>query len=136
MRKAPLPRILRHPAFTESSGFDMANAGGRQMGDAPVAWALAFQCLESRRIPEAMRCRQKLESASLSDIVFDPTDMDGMLARLEELRTRHRELDRTIEELETAGGDDIKVMGLKREKLRVKDRIVWLSSKIMPDIIA
>lgn len=72
----------------------------------------------------------------MSDIVFDPTDMDGMLARLEELRTRHRELDRTIEELESAGGDDIKVMGLKREKLRVKDRIVWLSSKIMPDIIA
>ena len=72
----------------------------------------------------------------MSDIVFDPTDMDGMLARLEELRTRHRELDSTIEELETAGGDDIRVMGLKREKLRVKDRIVWLSSKIMPDIIA
>ena len=76
------------------------------------------------------------EWSSLSDIVFDPTDMDGMLARLEELRSRHRELDRTIEELETAGGDDIKVMGLKREKLRVKDRIAWLSSKIMPDIIA
>jgi len=76
------------------------------------------------------------ESSSLSDIVFDPTDMDGMLARLEELRARHRELDRTIETLELAGGDDIKVMGLKREKLRVKDRIAWLSSKIMPDIIA
>ena len=72
----------------------------------------------------------------MSDIVFDPTDMGGMLARLEELRSRHRELDRTIEELETAGGDDIKVMGLKREKLRVKDRIAWLSSKITPDIIA
>ena len=36
----------------------------------------------------------------MSDIVFDPTDMDGMLARLEELRARHRELDRTIETLE------------------------------------
>ena len=34
------------------------------------------------------------------------------------------------------GGHDIRIMGLKREKLRVKDRIVWLSSKIMPDIIA
>ncbi len=43
---------------------------------------------------------------------------------------------RTIEELETAGGDDIKVMGLKREKLRIKDRITWLSAKITPDIIA
>jgi hypothetical protein len=76
------------------------------------------------------------ESASLTDIVFDPTDMEGMLARLEELRARHRELDRTIEELETAGGDDIKVMGLKREKLRIKDRVAWLSAKLTPDIIA
>jgi hypothetical protein len=72
----------------------------------------------------------------LSDIVFDPTDMEGMLARLEDLRSRHRELDRTIDELEMTGGQDIQVMGLKREKLRVKDRIVWLSSKITPDIIA
>lgn len=72
----------------------------------------------------------------MTDIVFDPTDMDGMLARLEELKGRHRELDRTIEQLELDGGDDIKVMGLKREKLRVKDRIVWLTSKITPDIIA
>ena len=62
--------------------------------------------------------------------------MDGMLARLEELRARHRELDRTIEQLEAAGGGDIKVMSLKREKLRIKDRIAWLSAKITPDIIA
>lgn len=72
----------------------------------------------------------------MTDIVFDPTDMDGMLARLEELKSRHRELDRAIEQLELDGSDDIKVMGMKREKLRVKDRIVWLTSKITPDIIA
>jgi hypothetical protein len=72
----------------------------------------------------------------LSDIVFDPTDIDAMLRRLEELRERHRELDATIDQLTLAGGDDIKVMGLKREKLRVKDSISWLASKIMPDIIA
>lgn len=72
----------------------------------------------------------------MSDIVFDPTDMDGMLVRLEELRSRHRDLDKTIEQLEIDGGNDIQIMGLKREKLRVKDRIVWLSSKITPDIIA
>ncbi len=83
-----------------------------------------------------MGCRAEPESARLTDIVFDPTDMEGMLVRLEELRSRHRELDQTIDQLESAGGQDIQVMGLKREKLRVKDCIVWLSSKIMPDIIA
>jgi hypothetical protein len=72
----------------------------------------------------------------LSDISFDPTDMDAMLASLEDLRARHRELDQMIEQLEISGGGDIQVMGLKREKLRVKDRIAWLSSKITPDIIA
>jgi hypothetical protein len=72
----------------------------------------------------------------LTDLVFDPADMDGMLQRLEELRARHRELDSTIDEMEISGGHDIQVMGLKREKLRVKDCIAWLSSKLTPDIIA
>ena len=92
--------------------------------------------LNRSRIPDPIRRRQKAESIELSDIVFDPTDMDGMLVRLEELRARHRELDTTIERLEIEGGNDIQIMGLKREKLRVKDRIAWLSSKITPDIIA
>jgi len=72
----------------------------------------------------------------LSDIVFDPNNIEEMEQRLDELRTRHRELDETIARLKADGGDDISIMALKREKLRVKDRIVWLSSKIMPDIIA
>jgi hypothetical protein len=67
---------------------------------------------------------------------FDPGDIDKMMERLESLRSRHRELDQEIDTLESAGGQDIKIMGLKREKLRLKDHIAWLSSKIMPDIIA
>ena len=72
----------------------------------------------------------------MSDIVFDPTDIEAMVKRLEELRQRHRELDASIEEMKLAGGNDIGVMGLKREKLRLKDSIMWLSSKMTPDIIA
>jgi hypothetical protein len=72
----------------------------------------------------------------LSDIVFDPTNIEEMEKRLEELRARHRELDETIAMLKLEGGEEIRVMGLKREKLRLKDRIVWLSSKLTPDIIA
>jgi hypothetical protein len=72
----------------------------------------------------------------LSDIVFDPTNIEEMEKRLEELRTRHRELDDTIAQLKLEGGEEIRVMGLKREKLRLKDRIAWLSSKLTPDIIA
>jgi hypothetical protein len=72
----------------------------------------------------------------LSDIVFDPTNIEEMEKRLEELRARHRELDDTIAQLKLDGGEEIRVMGLKREKLRLKDRIAWLSSKLTPDIIA
>jgi hypothetical protein len=72
----------------------------------------------------------------LSEDVFEPGDIDRMLERLEELRGRHRDLDLAIEQLERDGGQDFKIMTLKREKLRIKDRIVWLSSKITPDIIA
>jgi hypothetical protein len=77
-----------------------------------------------------------VEAVGLSDIVFDPTDIDGMVRQLEELRVRHRDLDLAIEQLKSEGGDDVRIMALKREKLRLKDRIVWLSSKITPDIIA
>ncbi len=72
----------------------------------------------------------------MSDNGIDTSDIDAMLARLEDLRARHRELDSTIEELERSGADDIRIMALKREKLRVKDSIVWLSSRMTPDIIA
>lgn len=72
----------------------------------------------------------------MSDIIFDPTDMDAMVQRLEDLRARHRDLDANIESLKASGANDIQLMAMKREKLRVKDNIAWLSSKIMPDIIA
>ena len=79
---------------------------------------------------------QTPEAPGLSDIVFDPTNIEEMEKRLEELRARHRELDDTIAQLKLEGGEEIRVMGLKREKLRLKDRITWLSSKLTPDIIA
>jgi hypothetical protein len=79
---------------------------------------------------------QTPEASGLSDIVFDPTNIEEMEKRLDELRARHRELDEAIAQLKVDGGDDIRIMGLKREKLRVKDGIMWLSSKLTPDIIA
>jgi hypothetical protein len=122
--------------FPESGGFGMPPdlAGGRPglvvRHTAPLRIAL-------NRVRKSGRLQRAGSGASgLSDIVFDPTDMDAMIQQLEELRTRHRDLDVSIEQLKADGGDDIRIMGLKREKLRIKDRIVWLSAKITPDIIA
>jgi hypothetical protein len=72
----------------------------------------------------------------LSDDAIDAGDLDAMEARLEELRLRHRELDERIEALEIQGDQAFQIMGLKREKLRIKDRIAWLVTKLTPDIIA
>ncbi len=72
----------------------------------------------------------------MSEDGLDLGDLDAMEARLEQLRTRHRELDQRIEQLELDGGQAFQVMTLKREKLRLKDRIAWLISKLTPDIIA
>jgi hypothetical protein len=80
--------------------------------------------------------QSELEGQGLSENTFDPGDVDKMMQRLEALRTRHRELDELISQLEADGGHDIRIMGLKRDKLRTKDHITWLSSKLTPDIIA
>jgi hypothetical protein len=67
---------------------------------------------------------------------FDPTDFDRLERRLEELRARHRELDDEIRSVEQDGGLNLRVMALKREKLRVKDQIAWITARLTPDIIA
>jgi hypothetical protein len=72
----------------------------------------------------------------LSDDGFDVSDIDAMMRSLEAMRERHRALDEEIARLEAAGDQPFQVMALKREKLRVKDRISWLSSRLTPDIIA
>ncbi|MEP7209416.1 MAG: DUF465 domain-containing protein [Alphaproteobacteria bacterium] len=72
----------------------------------------------------------------MSDDGFDVSDIDAMIRSLETMRERHRQLDEEIAKLEAAGDQAFHVMGLKREKLRVKDRVTWLTSQLTPDIIA
>lgn len=72
----------------------------------------------------------------MDEDVFDPGDIDRMERWLEELRARHRELDQRIDQFDSEGASPFQVMALKREKLRVKDRIAWLAAKMTPDIIA
>ena len=45
-------------------------------------------------------------------------------------------LDRQIDALTLEGGQAFQIMALKREKLRIKDQIAWLASKLTPDIIS
>ena len=63
---------------------------------------------------------------------------DEMLrVKLEVLRREHRDLDEAIMALEITGRpDQLTLRRLKKQKLALKDQIVKLEDRLIPDIIA
>jgi hypothetical protein len=58
-------------------------------------------------------------------------------ARLEVLRTEHRDLDAAIEALANSGASDqLRLARMKKRKLALKDEIAILESDLIPDITA
>lgn len=58
-------------------------------------------------------------------------------ARLEQLRSEHRDLDAAIQALVDGGSSDqMQLARLKKRKLRLKDEITLLEDQLIPDIIA
>lgn len=53
----------------------------------------------------------------------------ALTTHLEALKTKHREMSEAVEAAQRApGSDDLKVSTMKREKMRLKEEIVRLSS--------
>ncbi len=64
-------------------------------------------------------------------------DTATIARRLIELKQEHRDLDRAIERLDQAHDEDeLQIKRLKKRKLRIKDMITWLESKLIPDLDA
>jgi hypothetical protein len=63
-------------------------------------------------------------------------DREALLRRLHELRSEHRDLDTVIARLEGSLSDQLQTHRLKKRKLKLKDEIAWLESRLVPDIIA
>ncbi|HEV7266343.1 YdcH family protein [Falsiroseomonas sp.] len=63
-------------------------------------------------------------------------DRDSLLRRLHELRSEHRDLDTVIARLGESGADPLQLQRLKKRKLKLKDEIAWLESRLIPDVIA
>lgn len=62
---------------------------------------------------------------------------DELMALLNALKQRHRDLDTAIDSLEQSGtSDQLQLRRLKKEKLALKDRISRIEDQILPDIIA
>lgn len=66
-----------------------------------------------------------------------PLDVEVIRAKLEALRSEHRDLDEVIDRLiEKAPFDQLQLQRLKKRKLGLKDQITRLESQLIPDIIA
>jgi hypothetical protein len=66
-----------------------------------------------------------------------PEEEEELQARLEELRTEHRDLDIIIQQLnDTTPVDFLRLQRLKKRKLLLKDAISKIESMLVPDIIA
>ena len=60
-----------------------------------------------------------------------------MIAKLDQLRTEHRDLDAAIDALMgSAAPDQLQVARLKKRKLRLRDEIATLEDQLVPDLIA
>lgn len=58
-------------------------------------------------------------------------------AEMHRLDIEHRDLDAAIAALEALGSfDQLQVQRLKKRKLQLKDRLIVLSDRLTPDIIA
>ncbi|TMJ23899.1 MAG: DUF465 domain-containing protein [Alphaproteobacteria bacterium] len=67
----------------------------------------------------------------------DPLDVEAIKAKLEVLRSEHRDLDEVIDRLiERAPFDQLQLQRLKKRKLGLKNQITKLESQLIPDIIA
>src|SRR5690606_19821697 len=65
---------------------------------------------------------------------FDPAEQARLVARLQALRTEHRDLDAAVARLQRdAGADELMVKRLKRRKLQLKDAMEWVESALIPD---
>lgn len=74
----------------------------------------------------------------VNDLNADPAlDRPAIEAKLEALRSEHRDLDEVIDRLiEAPPLDQLQLQRLKKRKLGLKDQIIKLESQLIPDIIA
>ena len=64
-------------------------------------------------------------------------DVEALKARLEALKSEHRDLDEAITRLSEQGPlNPVHLQRLKKRKLALKDLIARLESQLLPDIIA
>ena len=73
----------------------------------------------------------------MSNPPSEPLDAEAIKAKLAALKSEHRDLDEVIDRLlEKPPFDQLQLQRLKKRKLGLKDQILKLESRLIPDIIA
>lgn len=68
---------------------------------------------------------------------MEQSDIELIKERLTQLKSEHRDLDDVIARIsEEVPFDQIQIKRLKKRKLMLKDQILKLESRLLPDIIA
>ena len=68
---------------------------------------------------------------------MDQDERERLERRMTELKSEHRDLDDVIARLSSEWlFDQLQVQRLKKRKLRLKDQIAGIESRLLPDIIA
>jgi len=68
---------------------------------------------------------------------MDPSTEQSLRNRLLALRVEHRDLDDLISRLvEQPGVDQLRLQRLKKRKLRIKDEMALIESRLIPDLDA
>lgn len=66
-----------------------------------------------------------------------PDDPAALVRKLTELKIEHRDLDDAIARLRSDPGcDELQLTRMKKRKLKLKDMIAWLESRLIPDLDA
>ncbi len=63
-------------------------------------------------------------------------DQISLASRLSELRLEHRALDEAIHSMSVTGADELNIRRLKKRKLKLRDQIMILESRMIPDMDA
>ncbi len=73
----------------------------------------------------------------LAALACAPVNDRDLTERLDAMKIEHRDLDEAIAALREAGiPDQMRLARLKKRKLRLRDEIATLESRLIPDIIA
>ena len=74
---------------------------------------------------------------AMSDVRISQNENQKAIQSLAELKQRHRELDISIEQIsDSLHANQLEIKRLKKQKLLLKDAIVRLESKLIPDLHA